>query len=109
MPACQTTIANLNDQCRQSIPHARCYLTRGALAHVGDNLNALNQVVQTFDAFTPDNDPYGEHDFGAFDFERQRLFWKIDTYAGASLKLEAEDPLDPQAVRVITILLAEEY
>ena len=27
------------------------------------------QKVRSFDQFTEDNDPYGEHDFGAFDFE----------------------------------------
>jgi hypothetical protein len=28
-----------------------------------------------------DNDPHGEHDFGAFEHEGQRIFWKIDYYA----------------------------
>jgi hypothetical protein len=28
-----------------------------------------------FDAFTEDDDPWGEHDFGAFDHEGERIFW----------------------------------
>jgi Protein of unknown function (DUF3768) len=64
-------------------------------------------AVQRFDAFTPDNDPYGEHDFVTLDGEK--LFWKIDTYADGSLTHGAEDPTDPAAMRVLTIMLAEEY
>ena len=35
-------------------------------------------MVSHFDAFTPDNDPYGEHDFGSIDLDGEKLFWKID-------------------------------
>jgi Protein of unknown function (DUF3768) len=34
--------------------------------------------VANFDAFTEDNDPHGEHDFGAFDMAGEKIFWKID-------------------------------
>jgi hypothetical protein len=30
--------------------------------------------------FPEGNAPYGEHDFGAFDHNEQRIFWKIDFY-----------------------------
>ena len=36
--------------------------------------------VLTFDDFDPENDPYCEHDFGAFDHNGDRIFWKIDYY-----------------------------
>jgi len=32
--------------------------------------------VRAFDAFTNDNDPHGEHDFGAIDEGGVRCFWK---------------------------------
>ena len=102
-------IAALNDRCRKSVPHAQCYLTQSVIVLAQENLNALLKAVRDFSAFMPDNDPYGEHDFGAFEFAGQRLFWKIDTYADASLTYGAEDPLSPKAVRVITIMRADEY
>ncbi len=36
--------------------------------------------VHDFIAFTPDNDPHGEHDFGSFEFAGKTIFWKIDCY-----------------------------
>ena len=33
-----------------------------------------------FDDFDADNDPRDEHDFGSFELEGEKLFWKIDLY-----------------------------
>lgn len=67
------------------------------------------RAVQTFLAFTPDNDPHGEHDFGAFDLGGQRLFWKIDYY-DRDLRYASDDPADPDiTTRVLTIMMASEY
>ena len=49
--------------------------------------------VATFDAFTPDNDPYGERNFGAFNHNGQRIFG-IDYY-DTMLAGGSEDPTDP--------------
>ena len=55
------------------------------------------------------DDPYGEHDFGAFDHAGQRIFWKIDCYDPTE-EFGSEDPADPsKTMRVLTILLADEY
>jgi hypothetical protein len=55
------------------------------------------------------NDPHEEHDFGAFDADGQRVFFKIDYY-DESLSYHSPDPTDPAVTkRVITIMLAEEY
>ena len=43
-----------------------------------DNLPDLLDQVRRFDAFTPDNDPYGEHDFGSFIHDDINIFWKFD-------------------------------
>ena len=69
----------------------------------------LAKIVQDYDDFSPDNDPYGEHDFGAFDFLGSKCFWKIDYY-DPSLKWGSEDPSDTsKTTRVLTMLLASEY
>ena len=73
-----------------------------------DQVAILAKVMQ-HDQFTEDNDPHGEHDFGAFDHAGQRIFWKIDYY-DPSIEYGSEDPADPaKTTRVLTIMLAEEY
>ena len=67
------------------------------------------EKVELFKAFTPDNDPHQEHDFGSIEHEGNRVFWKIDYYA-KDMESGSEHPEDPgQTVRVLTIMLAEEY
>ena len=70
---------------------------------------AIREKVELYDDFTPDNDPYGEHDFGSFEHAGETIFWKIDYY-DRTLTKGSEDPSDPQqTVRVLTIMLASEY
>jgi hypothetical protein len=65
--------------------------------------------VETFDAFSRDNDPHGEHDFGSFELADQKFFFKLDYYDRA-LEFGSDDPADPaKTTRVLTIMLAEEY
>ena len=67
----------------------------------------LIRTVRDYRDFTEDNDPYGEHDFGCFDWEDQRIFWKIDYYDPS---FEGWcDPLNPECERVLTVYLAEEH
>ena len=68
------------------------------------------RTVQEFDDFSEDNDPYGEHDFGAFTHAiAGKIFWKIDYYDSA-YEMGSEDPTDETKTgRLLTILLAEEY
>ena len=65
--------------------------------------------METFNTSTEDNDPHGEHDFGAFEHNSERIFWKIDYY-DRTLSRGSDDPSDPvHTVRVLTIMLASEY
>ena len=65
--------------------------------------------VATFDDFTADNDPHGEHDFGSFDLAGDKFFWKIDYY-DPTLEFGSDDPADPtKTTRVLTLMLAAEY
>jgi hypothetical protein len=103
-------IAELNDLCRKAMGVAgRVVQTQGICALPCAVQSTIREKVETFDAFTPDNDPYGERDFGAFEHDGNRIFWKIDYY-DRSLTKGSEDPADPgQTVRVLTIMLAREY
>ncbi len=66
--------------------------------------------LREFDNFTDDNDPYGEHDFGSFEHDGMKIFWKIDYYDKHCSARGSEDPSDPeQTLRVLTIMLAHEY
>jgi len=72
-------IAELNDLCRKAFGLAgRVFQTQGITALPPAAQSAIREKVESFDAFTEDNDPYGEHDFGAFEHEGHRVFWKID-------------------------------
>lgn len=65
--------------------------------------------VATFSDFTPNNDPHGEHDFGAFELGGRRFFFKLDYY-DPTMTYGSDDPTDPaKTTRVLTIMLAEEY
>lgn len=84
-------------------------LTAGLVAVFEKDLAAIVKLVRAFDDFTEDNDPYGEHDFGSFEYQGKTIFWKIDYYA-LDMQRGSEDPANAAITkRVLTILLAEEY
>ena len=104
-------IARLNDKARKGLlpGSTKVLLTREVTALPEDALERLVAAVKTFDAFSKDNDPYGERDFGSIDLEGERYFWKIDYY-DRSLRFGAEDPSDTtETVRVLTLMHASEY
>ena len=116
-------IARLNDLARRAMGIACVVVaTEGIRALSDADQSRLRELVETFDAFTPDNDPYGERDFGAIYqgvdgvWSASRpvdvavtVFWKIDAY-DRELRFGSEDPVDPAVTRrVLTIMLASEY
>lgn len=100
-----TKIAVLNDAARTNA--ANYVATRGIVSLEPEVISDIFIGVQEFSDFTEDNDPYGEHDFGALSVAGHRVFWKIDYY-DQELK-HGLDPLDPKCRRVLTIMLAKEY
>ena len=59
-------IARLNDRARQAMGVACVAVaTEGFRALSEADQSRVRELIETFDAFTPDNDPYGERDFGA--------------------------------------------
>lgn len=102
-------IRALNDHARQHFTGCRVVITRGIQSLGEVSVAAVLGAVQTYDAFTPDNDPYHEHDFGAFDWGKAQVFWKWD-YFDLDLTMHSSDPSDPTVtLRVLTVMLAEEY
>jgi hypothetical protein len=112
-------IAALNDQLRrgvglltaeQQISQGLVLMTPGVNALSEAQKLTLWQRVRDFDQFTPDNDPFGEHDFGIIRLDGVgSVYWKIDYY-DPGMVYGSEDPADPAAtLRVLTVLLASEY
>ena len=100
-------IASLNDAARRGEGNGRLLVTQGVLALAQGTLPVILRQVATFDTFTPDNDPYGEHDLSALEWQGVRLFWKIDRYS-PDLQFGSADPADPSiTTRVLTVMLAE--
>ena len=102
-------IRDLNDRFRQTLQGGSIVITAGVHALGLVQVQHLVQQVAAFSQFTADNDPYGEHDFGAFEDGGDRFFWKID-YFDKSLTVGSPDPSDPDLTcRVLTLMLASEY
>jgi hypothetical protein len=100
-------IQQLNDQCRTTLSGCRVMITQGVAAL--DQTAAMLEAVREFSNFTADNDPYGEHDFGSFAVAGEQLFWKFD-YHDSDMQMASLDPSDDTiTVRVLTIMLADEY
>lgn len=97
-------IAALNDRFRRMAIDV--VLTQGVIHGVRDIIELMKDV-ETYDRFTPDNDPYGEHDFGSLLWFGTKIFWKIDYYDRTLTY--GLDPLDPDCRRVLTVMLASEY
>ncbi len=103
-------IRELNDAFRRDGQgNGSVMLTVGVQGEGQDFLEAAVAAVQTFDAFGEDNDPWGEHDFGAVEILGQKVFWKIDYY-DPDLTAGSENPAnEAMTQRVLTIMLASEY
>ena len=119
-------IARLNDLARSAMGVAcTAVATVGFRSLPEADQSRVRELIETFDAFTEDNDPHGERDFGTIyqlgdgqwtterprvrDDERERVFWKLDYY-DRDLRFASEDAADPARTRrVLTIMLSDEY
>ena len=102
-------VATLNDAFRTTFIGGTVVVTAGIMALDAATQAEVVAAVKTFDAFTGDNDPWGEHDMGAFEVEGQRIFFKLD-YFDLTRSRYSPDPRDASITeRVLTIMLAEEY
>ena len=103
------SIRELNDDFRRTFVGGAVMITAGVEAMPNEQRRSLLAKVRAFDVFTEDNDPHGEHDFGAVDEGGVRCFWKIDYY-DREMTMHSDDASDPTVTtRVLTVMLAEEY
>jgi hypothetical protein len=100
-------VRELNDAARQTFTGCRVMITHGVAAlHCVD---AILSAVRSYSTFNADNDPHGEHDFGSFRLADETVFWKFDYY-DVDLQMSSPDPADEAVtVRVLTVMLAQEY
>ena len=119
-------IARLNDLARRAMGVAcTAVATVGFRSLPASDQSRVRELIETYDAFDEDNDPYGERDFGCVyqlgdgrwmterprvcDDERERVFWKLDYYDRA-MRFASENAANPAVTRrVLTIMLADEY
>ena len=109
----QDKIRALNDAFRFSIitpnPLGKVYMTVGIQAH-GEPFGMRTLVaIASFDAFTEDIDPHGEHDMIRVVVDDTIVWAKIDFHDKADPDLSAENPSDAVTTeRVMTLMLPTE-
>jgi hypothetical protein len=102
-------IRALNDELRQHLLGGLAVMTPGVAALGAAAVDRIVKTISVFDDFCHANDPHEEHDFGSFEAEGHTIFFKID-YFDRSLSYHSPDPTDPAVtVRLITVMLADEY
>lgn len=103
-------IRDLNDLFRrEGRATGSVVVTPGMQARGQDFLRRAFHAVQSYDQFSEDSDPWGEHDFGVVEVDSERVFWKIDYY-DPTLIQGSENPANNAVThRVLTIMLANEY
>ena len=102
-------IRALNDELRQNFATGTALMTAGVAGLGAETVARIVKTIAVYDDFCHANDPHEGHDFGSFEVDGHKIFFKID-YFDKSRILHSPDPSDPSVTeRVITIMFAEEY
>jgi hypothetical protein len=99
-------IRELNDAFRTTMTGGRVMMTAGVQALGEKMVASVLTAVRGFTAFSADNDPHKEHDFGSFEIAGRKFFFKLDLYEDPEVK--GADG-QPATTRILTIMLAEEW
>src|SRR5450759_311217 len=87
-------IQQLNDAFRTTMSGGRVMMTAGVQALGEKTVASVLTAVREFTAFSADNDPHREHDFGSFTLSGRKFFFKLD-YFDLNMEFGSEDPADP--------------
>lgn len=102
-------IRSLNDDLRVRRLGGTIVLTSGISALGPSTVRDIISTITAFDGFTPENDPYGEHDCAVMTVSEIKVIWKIDYY-DLSRRYHSPDPSDRNVTsRVMTIMRADEF
>ena len=102
-------IADLNDKLRSTFVGGQVVMTAAVNEPPIDVKARVIRAVQSFSKFDADNDPHKEHDFGSFEIDGEKFFFKIDYYS-RDMEGGSEDPSDPEkTTRVLAIMFASDY
>ena len=66
-------IRSLNDAFRKTFAGGQIIMTQGVASLSSEEKIAIMQKVRLFEDFEEANDPYGEHDFGAFEHNGEKF------------------------------------
>ena len=103
-------IQRLNDFFRLTGEGGMVVATSGINEMFEGDMKDILKRVKYFSDFNEGNDPHEEHDFGNFEHNSNKIFWKIDYFSDSRMEFGSEDPSDPdKTFRVLTIMLASEY
>ena len=104
-----TRVRTLNDELRRFGRGGRIMITPG-IQELGDGaVPRVLTAVAAFDAFTNDNDPYGEHECAILAVDGIEILFKIDYY-DRDLVCHSPHPADPVVTqRIMVVMLASEY
>ena len=102
-------IRDLNDRFRTTGRGGKTLLTDGVIGLDPELAVRVLDAVKGFEDFGPDNDPWDEHDCASLQVDGVNIIWKIDYYERSG-RIHSPDPSDQKVtLRVLTIMLAEEY
>jgi hypothetical protein len=72
-------IRALKEELRRNLPSGHAVMTTGIAALGPEAVARIVKTIAVYDDFCHANDPYGEHDFGSFEADGQRIFSKSIT------------------------------
>ena len=106
--ASAAALAAKNDELRKCLPNPlpfphRAILTDKIAGLPEEKIQGVLLMIREYNDFSESNDPHSEHDFGEFDFEGQKIFWKFDYYNKDMEHFEANGR------RVLMVMFAHEY
>jgi len=73
-------IRTLNDELRQNLSAGTALIRAGVAALGAEAVARIVKTIAVYDDFCHANDPYEEHDFGSFEADGHKIFFKIDYY-----------------------------